>query len=347
MPSPPPRTTSRGPTFSGLAAFSDDGNWRSLTAMRSKYDLYLMETYPRESWSSGWEIIDSRLVATLQRVAILTIKPDGIVGRKAAACLEFMARNGYVPLFARRFAYTRHITRELWRYQWNVASIDRLAVSTLLNSLTDAVMIFFVDDTKDAQLPASVRLTGLKGSNVPAERSDRHLRCVLGGVNRIITYVHCADEPIDIVREIGIVFPADEVEQIYRDIDHALKNGGSPESVETVLSGVHDAHPRRILDLDPAIERFEELAGRPLARSHHVRDALFRAQAAVRGARMSEVPLSWRSWIADCRGAGLDPDPWTEFVIGAHLIDGDRPEDWCILANGSSDWRQGNGRRVF
>ena len=59
-------------------------------------------------------------------------------------------------------------------------------------------------------MPATVRLSNLKGGPDAATRGAGSLRSALRSANRLFTFVHTADEPADIVRELAVFFDRDE-----------------------------------------------------------------------------------------------------------------------------------------
>lgn len=72
--------------------------------------------------------------------------------------------------------------------------------------------------TADNNYPLSVRLTEQKGAAKETLRSKYHLRSILKPLNIILNYVHTADEPADVIREIGILCGTSELPNVYASI---------------------------------------------------------------------------------------------------------------------------------
>lgn len=50
-----------------------------------------------------------------------------------------------------------------------------------------------------------MRLQQFKGPTLPRQRAAHHLRAGLGPPNRLLNFVHAADEPADVLREVGLL----------------------------------------------------------------------------------------------------------------------------------------------
>jgi hypothetical protein len=324
-----------------LAELTRTGCWRALTSVPRKFELFARESYFRESWQAAVDEFDDALLPVLHRVAVLTLKPDAIIGRKAADCLHYMSDHGFIPVLAQPATYTPANTREIWRYQWNIASLDRLALGDVIHSSAQPVVLLFRDDRPDPLTPASVRLAGLKGSSLPWDRNRHHLRTRLGGLNRMIVIVHCSDEPIDVVRELGILLDRRTLASVYRRLREVLAGQVAPD-IGPVIARVHRRHPGQHLCIDTAAEAvFKLLAHGPSTA------AAGRAEAALRSAR-SGAGLSWRGWSTDLQAAGVDPGRWEVALVASHYIGHDLAGAVCIIGeSGREGWLAGEGLRVL
>jgi hypothetical protein len=322
-----------------LTELERTGQWRALTGVPRKFELFALESYFRESWQAAAEVFGDSLVPALQGVAVLTLKPDAILGRRTADCLRYMAGHGFTPLLAVPVRYTPANTREIWRYQWNIASLDRLALSDVIHTSAQPVVMFFRDDRPDPVLPASVRLAGLKGSSLPWERGEHHLRTILGGLNRMIVMIHCSDEPIDVVRELGILLERRTLVQVYQRLRGVLAEQ-RPSDVDRALARVYQRHPEHHVCVDTAVD---EVLKR-LAQASH--PAAAQAEAALHSARNGSV-LSWRQWSQDLAVAGVDPAGWDVALAASHYIGHDLPGAVCVVSeSGRERWLAGEGLRV-
>ncbi|MFE3742659.1 hypothetical protein [Streptomyces sp. NPDC059134] len=98
--------------------------------------------------------------------------------------------------------------RALWAYMYQWATVERLWLLDALAALGPGLLVLMADEHgAQARVPASVRITEVKGSNDPGRRIPGFLREVAGSPNRVLTMVHSVDEPADVVRELAICCP--------------------------------------------------------------------------------------------------------------------------------------------
>lgn len=327
-----------------LGRLAESGDWRSLTAVDQKYRYFSAETYFRESWDIASDELGPAALSGLQRIAMLALKPECVVGRKGEKVLEYMRQNGFRQAVAQPFRYDRHRTREIWRFQWNIATIDRVQLGDLLHTASDSLLVVFVDERagEHASVPGSVRLAGLKGSSLPSERGPEHLRTHLAALNRMIVFVHCSDEPVDIVRELGILFAPAELRDLYRRIRGVL-SGREGDDVPAALSALYERSPAHSLDVDAAVRRVR--AG---LRQDHGWGAgtARRAEQALVAAASGGGTLDWRTWAADIASIGHSPAAWDEILVATQYILHDRPGVRCIVSeSGRERWLAGEGHR--
>src|SRR5205085_200920 len=112
-------------------------DWESLTLMPEKRDAYSGDLYLRECWADMSEIFGANLPNVLGSIALLNLKPDAVVGRRMRNILNFLVDHQFRPLAAVPIQFTRHSMRELWRYDWNVYPVERLAFSTIWYTATE------------------------------------------------------------------------------------------------------------------------------------------------------------------------------------------------------------------
>jgi hypothetical protein len=326
-----------------LQRLEDTGRWRALTAVPKKFRYFSKETYFRESWRLARRALGARTLETLQRLAVLTLKPDCVIGRRAEDCLRYMAGRGFRPILASPICYDRSNTREIWRYQWNIATLDRLDLSDMIHTAAPALMVVFADEHPEDGIPASVRLAGLKGSSLPWDRHPDDLRSQLGGLNRMIVLVHCSDEPVDIVREWGILFDRRTLAGLYDRLAEAVADPVDPVApdLDTPLRSLYARHPPGELGIESALAELDAALSEPVAPSRAA--AAARVAAAVHEAQRGDH-LDWQEWSDDLRAARLGLDTWTTTVIGSHYIRHDVPGAVCIISeSGRERWLAGEG----
>ena len=115
--------------------------WNRLTVLPEKREAFSRDIYFRECWADLVGIYGNSVRDKLGRWAILIFKPDSVVGRRMLPTVDFVRRHGFVPIAAKEIEFTRHSMREVWRYNWHFATIDRIALSTLIYCATRTLML--------------------------------------------------------------------------------------------------------------------------------------------------------------------------------------------------------------
>ncbi|MEV0642250.1 hypothetical protein AB0I77_46520 [Streptomyces sp. NPDC050619] len=226
-------------------------DWAGLTVSPDKRRLFAEDLYLRATWADLTEIAPGREVATLLPTALLSFKCDGVIGRRMRPTLDYLADAGFRVVDVRTVRHNRHSIREIWRYNWHLYPVDRLSLMSAMHTANDTALLLLHDERYDGRVPGSVRLASLKGS-VSARKADpRHLRTVLRPPNMVINFVHVADEPADLLREIGIFLSFDE----RRSALAGLGGDAVPERVRAVVDDLESRYPERDLSLTNALER--------------------------------------------------------------------------------------------
>jgi nucleoside diphosphate kinase len=326
-----------------IETLRETDRWMALTAVPQKFQLFSRESYFREGWDVAQEVFGLNALAELQKIAVLTLKPEAVAGRRIEHCLDYMAQHGFKPIATRAITYNRFNTREIWRYQWNVATLDRLEVSDLTTQLTKSLIVVFRDERPDVRIPATVRLAGLKGSSLPWERHKEHLRSVLGALNRMIVMVHCSDEPIDILREFGIIFTRSELRELFVELDSVLRLGTScniSERKQALYSATNAEH----VSIESAFENLRLKARNNMASSGvEGRAASKRILGILESIREDEY-MSWKQWSCDLHESGLGVNSWDQILIASHFIRHDVPGASCVIGeSGRERWLEGHG----
>ncbi|MFD9007643.1 nucleoside-diphosphate kinase [Streptomyces sp. NPDC059552] len=314
--------------------------WRPLTVVDAKAEEFARETYFREASADLHRAAGGLVAATLQRLAVITFKPEAIVGRRIPTALDFMERNGFRPIAFRRLRLHRHRARELWRFQWNVATLDRLAVADLLMPSCDSLWVAFWDETSPLTVPGTVRFRGLKGPAYPSVRKKGQLRHELGGTNRMMTFIHAADEPLDIIRELGILFDPQERQPLIRDIAAAAGADVTDRLLEQ-LGALHAEVPQEELDITAVMRRLNDalaelMVRRPSPDLRAVRQILARVH--------DGGVLEWTSFAHVLEQARVRLPLWDLVQIGAQYIQHDEENTVCTIDDdGRAGWLLGHG----
>lgn len=180
----------------------DEQSLRRLTRSSEKVDQYLVDPHYR----TGEQLISA---ADAKAATFVVLKPEAVAGRRIEMTLQALRDNGFVVVSAQIFRFTSLLFREIWRYQFNVATQDRIDVVDLILPSSESLLLILRDsrfrEDDDSCLPASCRLAGLKGPADPAARKPGDLRSILRGPTTLFNFMHTADEPADVIRELAML----------------------------------------------------------------------------------------------------------------------------------------------
>lgn len=290
-----------------------------------KSALFVHEFVGEEAWADIVSAYGDDAGSLLRRTTFIMFKPDSVVKRRIVAALDFLSANGFFPVAARALTIRRNAAHHVWRYQWNAASVDRMVLATRANEEGEALFVMLRDGAPE-DIPASVRLWLLKGSVFAEHRTPGQLRSRLDVRNRMLGYVHTPDEPADIVRELGILFPQAERQALLSDAA-----AGHPFDILPLIDRLEAAAPEHSLDLDEVIARRDGAFGGRLAG--------FRARAEA-GDKLSLAELAnvFGPLESHC-------DRWDFITAGSLLIRHEKPGvepvlDALAVRDVAALWRQ-------
>lgn len=227
--------------------------WEQLTRMPAKAAAYLDEIYFRECWHDLSDVLGRRPELLHATVPIL-FKPDAVVGRRVHLCLDFLVEHGLKPIAVHELHVTRHMTREIWRQQGNAATLDRFRLIDEMMSATPSLLVLFRRQWADARVPATVFLRTLKGNGFRDRKPPNGLRQVACSPLPLLSLVHAPDEPIDMVRELGILLDSGARRRIFSQVAADWTSDAS-ELVRTSAERMYAAHAAVDLDADAAQAR--------------------------------------------------------------------------------------------
>ena len=181
-----------------------------LSMLDQKAALYAVEPTYRETLYEIATRVDqlSAMGPLLRQTSIGLIRPDAIAHGKVADALTFYGQLGIHPTYAMQIEVDRIAVREIWRYQLTAASGARIRLLDLVLTAGPSVLTCFAADPDIPELPCTVLMADAKGPADVAERQGWELRSRLHSPNRIEVYIHCADEPADVVRDGGLLLGA-------------------------------------------------------------------------------------------------------------------------------------------
>lgn len=301
-------------------------NWRYLTSQQNKFEVYSREAGFADAWSHACDQLGEHTIELLQRGAVALLRPDALRTGRVNVALDYIETLGLVTVLLLPVRISPWTVDYLWQYQWCAASADRVAMVRTMLTSWESVLAVFRSNDRARELPASVELSAVKGSGHPHERHGHELRSVLGSPNRVLTFVHVADEPIDIVREIGLLLDREQG-------DKALAS----------LLAVRDQAPRSLrlpdvpapdrIDADATLEGVIALVG------EHEERLLRLLTSARQGAS-----LSWTRLRAELRDADVDVPLWDQIVLAAAFGRNDDPPTEAVIPDsGRRGWIAGLG----
>lgn len=206
----------------------------------------------RERWTADRDLED-----VLWNYATMLLRPDAIAGRRSAAVFPMLREHGLYPVAARPVNVTPAMTEEMWKYQFNVATPERRQLLKRIFATGAAVYVVLRDDKPRDLAPATVHVTYLKGTAIVKNRRRWHLRTVAGPhIANLLSYVHVSDDPIDLVREMAVLFDAPQRHALLSEID-----AGEDRTAEAIAL-IHrmeilapqealSPEPAMLLDMDP------------------------------------------------------------------------------------------------
>ncbi|MDQ8045557.1 MAG: nucleoside-diphosphate kinase [Solirubrobacteraceae bacterium] len=301
----------------------------SLTRDPRKQVLFGADPYFRQGWADALRILGPTAAEQLRDIGLVLLKPDAIAIGHADAAIDWMATKDAEIVLARRGTLSPHGIRAMWQFQMNAASIDRLELTDL--ALADAPGLILIGRLPADPVPATVRFSAWKGPADPRKREPGDLRNALGGGNFLLSFVHAADEPADLVRELAILFGAVEREAVLRQLADPTSIEGPDEARRMARAIEADLDPHD-LELGTAIAALDaSTPDGPHARAF--RELL----DAVRSGEFTDWRALWRA--AD--DAGVPPTRWDRAVIGTYLMQHTEPGVSQILGSAARNlWQE-------
>jgi hypothetical protein len=323
-----------------------EANWAFLTTLPKKQYLYSRETYFREAWHDFRQVFGNETLRILQQIAFLVLKPDAFAGRRVETVLDVLENRNFVPIATQRFRWSRHTIREDWRYQLNQLSLERMELSTRLMTATDSLLVVLRDDNRPLRVPAAVRLQAMKGSSLPERHQADQLRRILKSPNRLLKFIHTADEPADIVREMGIHFDGSERRLLLETIGRSLSTCAS-EALRLEISHINEEVPPHELDFNISWGRIRALL-RARASSDSAAAALLASLECVIERREKSSFLSVHGLERELRQISLQVSFWDLLVFSAHLIHHSYENEIATIeSDGGQAWFAGLGKMSF
>lgn len=292
--------------FPGLRAL--DG----LTHDPCKAALFAEDSFFREGWSDICALQAEPVAAFTSPVALMLFKSEAIATGKVNPALNWLAAYGFAPVALEIVPFSGPAIHGLWRYQIRRNTIDKIRLYTRWIGQTPALVVALrhVDPSTE---PAAQTVSRLKGPALLAHRSDNDLRTYLQSPNSILNFIHTADEPADVVRELAVLVPAPRRRAFITAIGEGFLSKGV---VRACISSIeptepHHADPR--LAGKTIIDKLKKIDG-PRAAS-----AIARIERVLAG----ETVLDLYALEKACEAIVDDINPLDMFIFGSEFIERD------------------------
>ena len=288
-----------------------------LCASKARAFSYAMECYAREAWRDLRELWGDSTEDVLNGSTFILFKPDAVAFRSIGSCLAHLEKQGFIPTAAHRFRLTRVTMRELWRYELNIATLQRLDAIDLLLTASDSLLVALRDErwSPDAQACASARLKELKGPAIRELREPQHLRTVIDSGTSMLNNVHTPDDTAQYVREFGLLMDQPERLRVGR---HLADTSVSP-GLEALAEELYASTPAHDLQLAGVVARIRSA----------LRSVEVSSDSAVIERACDEVEATgrtdWRPVLDAIRRAHLPIERWDTIVFAAATTECDEP----------------------
>ncbi|AHH99171.1 nucleoside-diphosphate kinase [Kutzneria albida] len=302
----------------------------SLSRNERKRELFGADTFFQESWAQLAELTPDPADFAF-RHGLLLLKPDAVAARQLLTTVDWLERSGFTVVAARKVALTPAVVRSLWYFQWNLATAHRRRIADLFTATVSSLLLVIRKDGGSA-LPVSTLLTELKGPTDPDRRQPGQLRYELGRFSFLLNLVHTADEPADVVRELGVHMDYAARGEVFR---RALRGEDGGQHARALAGELYAAAPARDLRFEPAATRLRAEAQR-LARGGGLHEA---ARADLVDALAAQGEEGLRELLSAAWRHELALDPWDVTVVGASVFPmKDRTYQPVIAAVTAADW---------
>lgn len=286
-----------------------------LSRSEAKRLAYAQETYFREAWRDITTMWPGDPVDRLNRHTFIVFKPDALVFRTVAKSLSHMEQHGFRALGYARFRFDPLSMRELWRYELNIATLQRLDAIDLLLPAASSVLVTLRDERAQPDATASDRLKALKGPSQIALRRPDHLRSVIASGTNMLNNIHTPDETADVVRELGLLFHGETRRRVVDTF--------SRSSLETSFAALeHEACaevPEHDLQLAGCIERIRAACAE-LGDSEPTARILRACNEAARTGH-----TDWAPAFAAMTAVGLPVAEWDKIVFAVACTECNEP----------------------
>ncbi|MFJ9556044.1 hypothetical protein ACIRPH_19675 [Nocardiopsis sp. NPDC101807] len=207
---------------------------------------------------------------------------------------------------------------------------------TMMHTADESMLLLLRDTAYDGVVPAAVRIADLKGSANPAARLPGQLRTRLEPPNPVINFVHVADEPADVVRELGILLDRPQRRRLLSSL------------AERPWDDRRDEANAEAARLERTVEAHGFVLAESLSRIAALPGVTPEDAGALRRAASGGERLSWERLI------GIVPPPapgepgfWDFVLIGSAVLVPERAGFPDLLpASSAEEWSKSSGEAM-
>ncbi len=237
-------------TYGSLMLASELPRW--LSCFPTKLAQYANDPH----FCAGWQALRAMdcdgtfPIELLWRMGSVLFKPDSILTRNATEGLRLLNENHASVRAIRILHFEPGLVRQFWQYSLGRLSDERIGVLGSLMMQTPSVYVLAsIPESKD-RIPGALQLTELKGDALPAKRKAHQLRCAMGPPQSVLfNFVHTADEPADVIRELGLLFSGANLRNLLLE----ARVGCDDALAHATITRVMEACPSSTLDLQTAV----------------------------------------------------------------------------------------------
>jgi hypothetical protein len=249
------------------------------------------------------------------------VKPDGLVTGKAAEIVDFLDNNGFDVVAVETPTLHRLHWRELWRFQLTSATLDRLAVNDLV--FCRSALLLLLRHRGDITIPATVHLSVLKGVSDVAKQAPDCLRRRLGQPNRIFSFFHVADEPADLLRELGILLDSPRRRRLLAALCNEAPVSADLQTLHNIIA--QSTARARDLDASTSVRRILASVEQALQNSPvQGQETLRYLQQELRQMGLDRR-IAWRPFAQALQHSSIQADEWDLAMIATNYILYDEP----------------------
>jgi hypothetical protein len=248
-----------------------------------KNELFCVDPYFRDCIDHMSITTNNVLDFKLLNIAPVIFRPDSIVTRECIRIFKKILALGYHPIYVKPFTYNRYTIRECWKYQLNIATRDRIDMMDMILLNYPCLYILFFTPSFPSGVSATQYLSQKKGPSSPNYRKENQLRySVKSAQVSVLTFIHVADEPIDIIREWGAFFDNEERTNLFKALLH-----GKTCDAYTYLTSLADAYENNSLKYTDIIKKINDKCN---SKQYPVERNII--------SRIEDKSLSWRAALA-------------------------------------------------